>query len=62
MNFSEIVFVLFLLVLFGHGFVSITLGSCLLCVSVPVKCQCYLTIHGSLLVCVQYQVHLPTAY
>jgi hypothetical protein len=53
MNFSTIVFILFLVVYFGHwGFVSIILGTCSLCVSTPVVGQCYINIHGSMLACV----------
>ena len=56
---SKLGFILFLLVSFGHWVCFITSWSCSLCVH-AVACQCYVNIHGLMLVCVHYQVHLPT--
>jgi hypothetical protein len=38
--------------------VFIPLKTCLLCVSMPVKGQCYVNIYRSMLVCVHCQVYL----
>jgi hypothetical protein len=59
MDFSKIVFILFLLLFFWTlRFVFITQGTCSLCVLMPVEGQCYVDIHKSMVMCLHYQLHL----